>query len=202
MSWNFLSKMERKCNGAGMKLKGVHHVEFSVLEYEESIKFYDKMFGWLGYKSFWTLDIGYRSTYYVTSFFFFHSYIGIQPAKTGGKLQHNDHETGIHHVALWARSRKQVDEFYENFLRKNNVHVSETPAEYPVYAPGYYAVFFDDPITGIHWELAYTPLLPSISSYLKWKRALKVAAQQRPEWKNIDDPLKAALRKLPTRREQ
>jgi catechol 2,3-dioxygenase-like lactoylglutathione lyase family enzyme len=30
-------------------MKGVHHVEFSVLEYEESIEFYDKMFGWLGY---------------------------------------------------------------------------------------------------------------------------------------------------------
>lgn len=35
-----------------MRLKGIHHVEFSVLEYDESIKFFDKMFGWLGYKSF------------------------------------------------------------------------------------------------------------------------------------------------------
>ena len=46
-----------------MRWNGVHHVEFSVLDYEESIAFFDSMFGWLGYKSFWTLDIGYRSTY-------------------------------------------------------------------------------------------------------------------------------------------
>jgi catechol 2,3-dioxygenase-like lactoylglutathione lyase family enzyme len=46
-----------------MRWKGVHHVEFSVLDYEASLAFYDRMFGWLGYKSFWTLDIGYRSTY-------------------------------------------------------------------------------------------------------------------------------------------
>jgi hypothetical protein len=37
-----------------MRLKGVHHIELSALDYEESIKFFDKMFGWLGYKSFWT----------------------------------------------------------------------------------------------------------------------------------------------------
>jgi hypothetical protein len=39
------------------------------------------MFGWLGYKSFWTLNIGYRSPYYMARFPVPHSYIGIQPAK-------------------------------------------------------------------------------------------------------------------------
>ncbi|MCG6862925.1 MAG: VOC family protein [Chromatiaceae bacterium] len=34
-----------------------------MLDYEASVRFYDRMFGWLGYKSFWTLDIGYRSTH-------------------------------------------------------------------------------------------------------------------------------------------
>ena len=51
-----------------MRWRGVHHVEFSVLDYEASIEFYDRMFGWLGYASFWTLDIGYRSTYYMARF--------------------------------------------------------------------------------------------------------------------------------------
>ncbi len=45
-----------------MRGRGVHHVEFNVLDYEASIAFYDAMFGWLGYMSFWTLDIEYRST--------------------------------------------------------------------------------------------------------------------------------------------
>ncbi|OYV74969.1 MAG: hypothetical protein B7Z66_14645 [Chromatiales bacterium 21-64-14] len=39
------------------------------------------------------------------------------------------------------------------------VKVTDAPSEYPTYAPGYYAVFFDDPFTGIHFELSYTPLL-------------------------------------------
>ncbi len=47
-----------------MRWKGINHVELSVLDYNESIAFFDKMFGWLGYKSFWTLDMGYRSIYY------------------------------------------------------------------------------------------------------------------------------------------
>ena len=30
-----------------MRFKGIHHVEFSVLDYEKSVEFYDRMFGWL-----------------------------------------------------------------------------------------------------------------------------------------------------------
>ena len=73
-----------------MRFRGVHHVEFSVLDYDHSVKFYDRMFGWLGYRSFWTLDIGYRSTYYMARFPVPHSYIGIQPAAQGEKLNHED----------------------------------------------------------------------------------------------------------------
>jgi catechol 2,3-dioxygenase-like lactoylglutathione lyase family enzyme len=31
-----------------MRFRGVHHVEFPVLDYDTSIKFYDRIFGWLG----------------------------------------------------------------------------------------------------------------------------------------------------------
>jgi catechol 2,3-dioxygenase-like lactoylglutathione lyase family enzyme len=89
-----------------MRFRGVHHVEFSVLDYERSIAFFDRMFGCLGYRSFWTLDIGYRSTCYMARFPFFHSYIGIQPARSGSKLKHEDQATGIHHIALQAAGRK------------------------------------------------------------------------------------------------
>lgn len=183
-----------------MRLKGVHHVEFSVLDYEASIAFFDRMFGWLGYRSFWTLDIGYRSTYYLARFPFFHSYIGIQPARSGGKLRAEEQATGIHHIALWARNRGQVDAFHEDFLLRNRVEVTEPPAEYPEYAPGYYAVFFNDPITGIHFELAYTPLIPSPRAYLKWIKVLKGIWKNHPEWKS--PPWKQAFRKLPSKSDQ
>ncbi len=32
-----------------MRFRGVHHVEVFVLDYEESIRFYDRMFGWSGH---------------------------------------------------------------------------------------------------------------------------------------------------------
>lgn len=179
-----------------MRFRGVHHVEFSVLDYDNAIKFYDRMFGWLGYKSFWTLDIGYRSTYYMARFPVPHSYIGIQPANQGEKLNHEDHATGIHHIALWARSRKEVDQFYRAFLLKERVSVTESPDEYPLYAPGYYAVFFVDP-TGIRWELAYTPLIPMPRDILRTLRMGRELRKQHPEWKH--HPVKEMMRTLPSR---
>ncbi len=179
-----------------MRLRGVHHLEFSVLDYENSLKFYDAMFGWLGYKSFWTLDIGYRSTYYMARFPFFHSYIGIQPARTGDKLNYEEHATGIHHIALWAGSRKEVDSFYREFLLKRSIMVTDIPTEYPLYAPGYYAVFFIDP-TGIRWELAYTPRIPRPGDILKSLKKGKELQKQHPEWKQ--HPAQEMMRKLPTR---
>ena len=180
-----------------MRWRGVHHVEFSVLDYEASVAFYDRMFGWLGYTSFWTLDIGYHSTYYMARFPIPHSYIGIQPAKSGEKLDHEARAVGIHHIALWARNRREIDEFHAGFLKPEGIAVTDAPAEYPVYAPGYYAVFFDDPINGIHWELAHTPRLPSPGQWRRFSRALKQAGEGKP-WR--DNPAKAAMRTLPRRR--
>jgi catechol 2,3-dioxygenase-like lactoylglutathione lyase family enzyme len=180
-----------------LRWRGVHHVEFSVLDYEASVAFYDKMFGWLGYSSFWTLDLGYRSTYYMARFPVPHSYIGIQPARHGGKLDHGARATGIHHIALWAKNRQEVDAFHRDFLVGHDVPVSDPPREYAIYAPGYYAVFFDDPINGIHWELAHTPRIPSPAAFLRWTRALKEAAKEHPEW--TQGPVREALRALPSR---
>lgn len=180
-----------------MRWRGVHHVEFSVLDYEASVAFYDKMFGWLGYKSFWTLDIGYRSTYYMARFPVPHSYIGIQPAKSGDKLDHAARATGIHHIALWARNRREVDAFYRDFLLANDIAVTDAPAEYAIYAPGYYAVFFDDPVNGIHWELAATPRLPSPAAFLRFLRAMRAEEARHPEWQ--DPAARLAMRRLPTR---
>jgi catechol 2,3-dioxygenase-like lactoylglutathione lyase family enzyme len=180
-----------------MRWRGVHHVEFSVLDYEASVAFYDRMFGWLGYRSFWTLDIGYRSTYYMARFPIPHSYIGIQPARTGGKLDHEQRATGIHHIALWAKNRKEVDAFHTAFLVANAIPVTDAPAEYPVYAPGYYAVFFDDPINGIHWELAHTPRIPSPRAWLRWTRTLAGAAKTHPDGKK--SAIAQAMRVLPGR---
>ena len=66
---------------------------------------------------------------------------------------------GINHVALWARSRAEIDRFHDEFLVTRSVPVVYSPREYPRVHPGYYAVFFDDPINGIQWELARLPTI-------------------------------------------
>jgi hypothetical protein len=55
-----------------------------VLDYDDSIALYDALFGWLGYSSFYSVNMEYLSLYYTTRNVNPHSYIGIQPASTGG----------------------------------------------------------------------------------------------------------------------
>lgn len=178
-----------------MRWRGVSHVEFSVIDYERSVAFYDQMFGWLGYRSFWTMDIGYRSTYYMARFPFPHSYIGIQPARTGGKLDHAARATGIHHIALWARNRREIDSFHRDFLLARDIPVTDAPKEYTLYAPGYYGVFFDDPINGIHWELAHTPLVAGIGAWRRYFREIKAQEAAHPDWQGSF--AKEGMRSLP-----
>ncbi len=180
-----------------MRWRGVQHVEVNVLDYEQSIAFYDAMFGWLGYMSFWTLDIEYRSTYYMARFPLPHSYIGVQPAATGQKLRHTDQAVGLNHIALWAGSRTEVNRFHDEFLVPREVPVVHPPREYPQYTPGYYAVFFDDPINGIQWELARLPRMPSPAAAWRSWRALRGHTAQHPEWTH--SVARQAMRKLPGR---
>jgi hypothetical protein len=60
--------------------------------------------------------------------------------------------------------------------------VTDEPQLHPTYTPGYYAVFFDDPINGIHWELAHTPRILGPWAYWRWRQALKQIGSRHPEW--------------------
>ncbi|MCF8610225.1 VOC family protein [Gordonia sp. HY285] len=164
-----------------MRWRGVSHVEFAVLEYEASVAFYDGLFGWLGYSSFSSLNMEYQSVYYMTEHVHLHSYIGIQPAQTGEQLVHSDQSVGINHIALWARNRNEVDRFHREFLVARGISVTDEPRDYPQYWPGYYAVFFDDPINGIHWELAWIPKVPTPRQMWSSYRALRGFARTRPD---------------------
>ena len=186
-----------------MRSRGVHHIELTVPNYDSAIEFYDRLFGWLGYKSFWTLDIEYRSTYYVAGRLphFPHSYIGIQPAtaNTDRRLDGKRYEPGLNHLALSARSKREVRRFHTEFLVPSGVKVIDPPAAYSHYAPGYYAVFFRDPPLGAVWELAFMPLVPSPRDLLRtwqaWKRIQREHRKENPE--NPELRFKDALRKIP-----
>lgn len=187
-----------------MRFRGVHHIELTVPDYESAIAFYDRLFGWLGFKSFWTLDIEYRSTYYVAGILphFPHTYIGIQPAREGGErsLAGKRYSPGLNHLALAARSKREILRFHREFLLPSDIEVIEVPAAYPHYAPGYFAVFFRDPPLGAVWELAFMPLIPSLRDLLDawraWKR-IRFAHQRDPNKKAFR--LRDAFRDLPAR---
>lgn len=73
--------------------------------------------------------------------------------------------------------------------------------EYPQYWPGYYAVFFDDPINGIHWELAWVPKVPTPRQVWSFCRALRGFAKSRPDLtKTVPGVTWQARRSLPPRR--
>ena len=67
---------------------------------------------------------------------------------------HDRYSTGLHHFALHADSRADIDAFHA-LLVNEGVTVLDAPAEYD-YTPGYYAVFFADP-DGMKLELVHEP---------------------------------------------
>jgi glyoxylase I family protein len=67
---------------------------------------------------------------------------------------HDRYSPGLHHLALAARSREDVDALYDK-VRAAGATILDTPAAYPEYGEGYYAVFFADP-DGIKLEYVWT----------------------------------------------
>jgi catechol 2,3-dioxygenase-like lactoylglutathione lyase family enzyme len=78
---------------------------------------------------------------------------------------------GLHHLALRARSRDDVDRLHA-FLVRNGITVLDPPAAYPQYGPGYYAVFFSDP-DGMKLEVVHFP-------WGYWRRVQERGDDERP----------------------
>jgi catechol 2,3-dioxygenase-like lactoylglutathione lyase family enzyme len=83
--------------------------------------------------------------------------IGLQAARAGSAA-HDRYAPGLHHLALAAPSRAAVDTLHERLVALG-VPILDRPADYPQYAPGYYAVFFSDP-DGLKLEYVFTPSWP------------------------------------------
>ena len=63
----------------------------------------------------------------------------------------------MNHLAFRVSARGDVNTIHAQFLLGRNVPVlSGGPREYPEYAPGYYAVFFEDP-DRIKLEVVHVP---------------------------------------------
>ncbi|HET6954483.1 MAG TPA: VOC family protein [Acidimicrobiales bacterium] len=131
----------------------ISHVDLNVTDLEASIRFYALVLGHLGFERHdlpdgrcsWSLDYADGAV------------LGIEvrpPALPAPRDRHERYSPGLDHLAFHAASRADVDVLYEELVAAGHV-VADPPTEYD-YAPGYYAVAFDDP-SGIRLEVVHDP---------------------------------------------
>ena len=120
----------------------LQHIQLNVSNKNISYPFYKEMLLLLGYKIYSVEDWGIGMRDPKTN-------LVIWVAETENKFRKNKFHrkaTGINHLAFLVSSKKNVDDFYKNFIKKNNIKtLYQTPKAFPEYTPNYYAVFFEDP---------------------------------------------------------
>jgi len=78
-----------------------------------------------------------------------------QAESTLADRAHARYAPGFHHCAFGVESRAEVDDLHR-LLGDNGIRVLDAPAEYPQYAPGFYAVYFED-FDGLKFEAVHMP---------------------------------------------
>ena len=124
------------------------HIDLNVSDYKKSLRFYDLILQPLGWKR---LVCQTEFTTYSDGFLKICLCPTDQSHRAAG---FHRKRTGLNHLAFSASSKEEVDHFYQNVLKKNNI-----PTLYegePTGDDSYYAVFFEDP-DRIKLEVVYAP---------------------------------------------
>jgi catechol 2,3-dioxygenase-like lactoylglutathione lyase family enzyme len=130
----------------------VHHIDLTVKDAHASRAFYESVLGFMGYRLADSYPHGYDFELVGGEF----CSIGIRNASgPNADRAHDRYSNGLHHLAWTAESRSDVDALHRRLLNIGAT-VLDAPAEYPQYAPVYYAVFFADP-DGLKLEYVYRP---------------------------------------------
>ncbi len=148
---------------------GFDHIDLTVNDLARSTPYYERVLGRLGFALYKEESASGSAIFTngVTS-------IAVRPPSA----EHRDAEfdryrVGLHHLALRAARRDDVDRFYEWLVREGH-EVSDAPAEYPEYGEDYYAVFFPDP-DGLKLEFVHFP-------WGYWRRAQTTGADDRARY--------------------
>jgi len=128
---------------------GFDHIDLTVNDPARSLPFYEVVLSELGFTR--APDSGQSKIFQngITS-------IAIRPPRAEASGATFDrYRVGLHHLALRAARRSDVDAFHA-FLLAQRIPVLDPPADYPEYGADYYAVFFADP-DDIKLELVHFP---------------------------------------------
>ncbi len=131
-----------------------HHVDLVVSDLERSLAFYRGLLGWTETSEI-VGEQGERVVYIWPANRPEQGSIGLREKRSDAHaVPYDRYAVGIHHLALGAGSRDEVDDRFA-WLREHGASIESEPREYD-YLPGYYAVFFYDP-DGIKLELVHHP---------------------------------------------
>lgn len=132
----------------------IHHIDLTVRDPWASAAFYDAVLGFMGYRR--SHQDGRGIDWSITAPGGNIHSVGIVAAQSDHAARpHDRYSPGLHHLAWRAASREDVDRLHA-LLLTISARVLDAPAEYPQYAPGYYAVFFADP-DGLKLEYVFEP---------------------------------------------
>jgi catechol 2,3-dioxygenase-like lactoylglutathione lyase family enzyme/diadenosine tetraphosphate (Ap4A) HIT family hydrolase len=146
--------------GAPAPSGGLHHIDLTVADLPRSTAFYDRWLPQMGLRRI--ADCAEGPLWRGASF-----ELGLQQAALGlATRPHARQAVGLHHLAFAAPSREAVTKLHTALQLSNEV-VLDVPAEYPHYAPRYFAVFFADP-DGVKLEYVYSPLQDVPDASLKY----------------------------------
>ena len=131
-----------------------HHVDLVVGNLERSLAFYRGLLGWTETGEI-VGEQGERVVYIWPANRPGEGSLGLREKRSDAHaVPYDRYAVGIHHLALGAGSREEIDERFA-WLRAQGASIESEPREYD-YLPGYYAVFFYDP-DGIKLELVHHP---------------------------------------------
>ncbi|MGN2642390.1 VOC family protein [Nocardia takedensis] len=129
-------------------MPSLHHLALTTVDQDKSGPFYDAVLPLLGYQSG---HIGDRlRTWGGTS-----PEILLYTVEGEDDRPHTHGRPGWQHGCFQVEDRATVEAVHTAVV-EGGWTVVHAPREYPEYAPGYYAVFVEDP-DGIRWEIAHIP---------------------------------------------
>jgi glyoxylase I family protein len=135
----------------------INHLALTVGDLADSeTRFYAPVLGFLGYDK--VEDVAGKMTLWFNGA----AGLAINLWQADGSLsgaQPARYAPGFHHCAFAVDTRAEVDELH-GILLAGGIPLLDAPAEYPQYAPGYYAVYFED-FDGLKFEVVHMPEIPA-----------------------------------------